>query len=334
MIKISIIIPAYNAEVFLGETLKSIMNQTFKNYEVIVVDDGSIDNTSKVFEQFVQQDSRFSLLQKVNGGVSSARNVGLNAAIGKYITFLDADDTYEQDYLQYLYEEISKGYDIVYCGYNYIHENGSFKNKINTTFSKKNVGEKYLKRKVIFHTSSIIIKNEYIRDNGFMFLEGISWGEDIEFFCKCLLNTKKISYVDKYLSNYRYEHSESQLSDFSPEKIDENILLFENMLKNSMININMTVDEIIRKYRIPAFIIYPLINEFNPNNDTKDIRTFVDKYSGYISNISLINGMRSIKLKIARRKLYNLIKWNFIEINILKDSIVLCQENEEVKFRV
>lgn len=89
---ISVIIPVYNAEKYVADAIKSLINQTAENWEAILVDDGSTDNSPQICKEFAAKDSRITVIHKINGGVGSARNVGIDAADGKYILFLDADD--------------------------------------------------------------------------------------------------------------------------------------------------------------------------------------------------------------------------------------------------
>jgi glycosyltransferase involved in cell wall biosynthesis len=103
---VSIIIPAYNIEKLISETIKSVVNQTHTNVELIVVDDGSTDNTSKIVEAFCNQDSRIKLIQQKNQGVSAARNNGFEISKGRYIAYLDGDDLWEPGILQVLIEKI------------------------------------------------------------------------------------------------------------------------------------------------------------------------------------------------------------------------------------
>lgn len=96
----SIVVPCYNASRYIGDTLNSVLEQTLPDWEAIIVDDGSTDNSTEIIQQFVEQDRRISLLQRRNSGVSKARNAGSAAANGKYLAFLDADDIWHPDYLQ------------------------------------------------------------------------------------------------------------------------------------------------------------------------------------------------------------------------------------------
>lgn len=116
--EISIIVPVYNVKKYLEKSLNSIQNQSFKNWECIVVDDGSTDGSGEICENFGKRDSRFRVFHKENGGVSSARNYGLKEASGQYITFADPDDWVEENFLSTLYELITRtGADVAQCGF-------------------------------------------------------------------------------------------------------------------------------------------------------------------------------------------------------------------------
>lgn len=113
---ITVIIPAYNIENYILFCLRSIAAQTYKNFEVLCVDDGSTDNTAEVIRKFCNSDERFKLLQKKNGGVSSARNFGIDNAKGKYVSFIDGDDYIAENFLERLHSIITEhGADIARC---------------------------------------------------------------------------------------------------------------------------------------------------------------------------------------------------------------------------
>ena len=105
---ISIIVPAYKAEKYINRCLNSLINQTYNNIEIVVVNDGSPDNTGIALDNFAKQDNRIRVVHKENGGVSSARNAGIKAATGKYICFVDIDDEVKPDYVNLLYKAITK----------------------------------------------------------------------------------------------------------------------------------------------------------------------------------------------------------------------------------
>lgn len=114
---ISVIIPVYNMEKYLYRCMESIINQTYVNLEIILVDDGSTDLSSKMCDEYVLRDNRIKVLHQKNGGLSNARNAGLEVATGKYITFLDSDDYVNVEYVDYLYQLIEQyDSDISICG--------------------------------------------------------------------------------------------------------------------------------------------------------------------------------------------------------------------------
>ena len=103
---ISVIVPIYNVEAYLPRCLDSIVNQTYQNLEIILVDDGSPDNCGAICDEYARRDSRIRVIHKMNGGLSSARNVGLDIMMGEYLTFVDSDDWLSLDAVQVLYDRL------------------------------------------------------------------------------------------------------------------------------------------------------------------------------------------------------------------------------------
>ncbi|MBQ9082385.1 MAG: glycosyltransferase family 2 protein [Clostridia bacterium] len=123
--KLSIIIPVYNKIRYLATLLRQVQTQTFTDYECLLIDDGSIDGSGAVCDEFAAQDARFRVFHIPNGGVSHARNVGLDAAQGNYVTFIDADDGVKPDYLERLLRCIEEsGADLVISGYEKVADDG------------------------------------------------------------------------------------------------------------------------------------------------------------------------------------------------------------------
>lgn len=122
MSKISIVIPSYNSAKYLKHNIKNILNQTYKNIEVILVNDGSTDNTDEVIKSFMKDD-RFKYYKKTNGGVAVARNYGLSKATGDYILFMDSDDNVEKTMLEKMYNKLKEtNADLVCCGFDRIDD--------------------------------------------------------------------------------------------------------------------------------------------------------------------------------------------------------------------
>lgn len=123
---ISVIIPIFNVEQYLKRCIDSVINQTYKNIEIILVDDESPDNCPKICDEYQKNDSRIKVIHKTNGGLSDARNAGLEIATGEYVTFIDSDDYIDCDYIEFLYNLINK-YDVKMsiCSYKAIYDNGT-----------------------------------------------------------------------------------------------------------------------------------------------------------------------------------------------------------------
>lgn len=134
---ISIIVPIYNVEKYLQECIESLLKQTYKNIEIILVDDGSPDNCPQICDEFLKKDKRIKVFHKVNGGLSDARNYGLERATGNYICFVDSDDFVTEDYIEFLYNKlILNNVDIAMCGFTNYYNDNKMKCKIKKVQNK------------------------------------------------------------------------------------------------------------------------------------------------------------------------------------------------------
>lgn len=140
MVKLSIIVPIYNVERYLERCIISILNQTYINFELILVNDGSTDNSKDICEKYLSIDNRIKLINKKNGGLSSARNTGIELAIGEYIAFVDSDDYINKYMYEVLITTLKKDKsDMVICGYNKVDQNEINFQEINNHIDVNNV---------------------------------------------------------------------------------------------------------------------------------------------------------------------------------------------------
>ena len=138
-IKISVIIPVYNVEKYIRECVESVLNQTLKDIEIIAVNDGSRDNSIKIIEEYLS-DARLRIINKENGGASFARNIGMKAARGEYIYFIDSDDFIEEDVLEILYRNSeSEKMDIVCSCFSFYNDKTKNKKKLDLLFHLKKI---------------------------------------------------------------------------------------------------------------------------------------------------------------------------------------------------
>lgn len=139
---ITIVIPVYNVENYLHKCVNSVINQTYTNLEIILVDDGSPDNCGKICDEYEKMDSRIKVIHKSNGGLSDARNAGIDIANGKYISFIDSDDYVDLDYIEFLYNQIFKyNTSIAICSHRVLYDTGKIiekqTNEVSVLDSKK-----------------------------------------------------------------------------------------------------------------------------------------------------------------------------------------------------
>lgn len=209
-IKISIVIPIYNAEKYLYEALDSIKNQTFKNYEVILVDDGSKDKSGKMCDLYCAKDKRFQVIHQDNCGAAIARNNGSNIAKGKYIIFLDADDIFKLDFLEKMYikAETDKA-DVCICGYEKIDIYGEV---LNTNFPeiKGRSEEEYLSISFLAPWMKLC-RRSFLSEKNIRF-QNLSSSNDVYYSVCTILDADKITLVQESLIKYRVTTSENQIS--------------------------------------------------------------------------------------------------------------------------
>lgn len=218
MDKISIIIPVYNVEKYIQECLNSVLNQTYENLEIILVDDGSKDSSSEICESYAKKDDRIIVIHQENQGLSMARNTGLNRATGKYIMFLDSDDFYEINSCEVLYNEIrSKNADFVIGNYVHTKSNGE---KWKEPFFDKDVYTRFkvsiLDYKKSFSIMNSIVWNkifrrDFIEKYSLRFIPG-AIAEDAIFSTFCYTHTDNAYYINDVVYNYRQNDVNSTIS--------------------------------------------------------------------------------------------------------------------------
>lgn len=200
MIKFSIIVPIYNIEKYVEKCIESLINQTYKNIEILLIDDGSTDSCPEICKKYEEKDNRIKYIRKENGGLSSARNCGLSNANGDYIWFVDGDDYIKNDALEILEKELIKNdYDVL-CFNTYTGNEDGFKERnIQNSIETENIYQKY----VISAPSACfkIFKHELLKKSNFKFREGIIY-EDLAIIPSLLCYTDKIGFIEDYLYYY------------------------------------------------------------------------------------------------------------------------------------
>ena len=280
---ISIVIPVYNAEKYLEQCLNSIKNQTYKNFEVILVNDGSIDNSESICKVFVESDTRFRYYLKANGGASSARNLGLDNAQGKYITFIDADDWVDENHLEVLINNIKENNsDMAVSSIKKFDNVSRFKFRVYSNQEKYLLNYNKLNREEflvilprLIHASnsykiavSKLFKKELLSD--VRFDESIVYGEDLEFFFKIYNNISSISYVDEVTYVYRL-HNERTSSKFNQQYVEQVLLIYKKIYEK------------IEELGLPTIHYYTTIRDFLEfQKDFLENRVLFNEYQEFL----------------------------------------------------
>ena len=306
-IKISIIIPIYNKGQYIKACLDSILQQSYKNFECLMIDDGSTDNSSAICRQMGKRDPRFRYINKKNGGVSSARNLGMQESVGEYICFVDADDLVDQNYLQTMVDPLKEyKYTMICAGMKAIKNNVETKIVPNDQIvDSREYIKTVLSRDIpIFLFQTTVCKlysREFLVNNVILFDENINISED------CLFNTvllqaeiDKICFINYDGYHYLQDHSTLTTSKYTYKKAEEAIY------------VGIKTAEIRNR----------LIQQYELENDSSVIEGFSKAICIiYFSNMQLIetNGFN----KDEKRKLFQMFvtKMNYSIKPAIKDYV-------------
>ena len=297
-VKVSIIIPIYNVENYLDRCMQSLLNQTLKDIEIIMVDDGSPDNCPKMCDEYAKKDNRVKVVHKENGGLSDARNAGLAVATGEYVAFVDSDDFTSLDAYYTLYEKAKNGnFDIVYAGFTAHKANGE-------TFNGFCLDKTYLEKDIINFLGDMIYQSDFSNESEHVCMsvwngiyrrsliesENIRFlserkiiSEDIIFHCELLPLCKSVCCIPVCFYNYCYNET-SLTHNFNCNKIVANESLYDKMC------------EILHRYNI-----YEL--------DNKVAHFFFTYTRGVLLKNIILSNMSFVKKRACCFQIYNSNIW-------------------------
>ena len=274
--KVSIIIPIYNSEKYISKCLDSVINQTYKNIEILLINDGSKDSSINIIKEYAKKDKRIVVIDKENEGVSKTRNLGIKKSTGDYIMFIDNDDYIDKTYVETYVK--NSNYDIVIGSYKRTDINDKILFKYN--LDENSDWSKY----VVLAPWAKLYKKDFLINNNIEFLDyGI--GEDVYFNLLCYSKTNSIKIINDFKYNWFYNNkSVSNTKQKGLKKIVDITILLDNIL--SFINLN----EEYNKYFLERYIYWYLL--FSGKYATK--KEFIKEYERYIDYLKKHN----IKSKI------------------------------------
>lgn len=302
-VKISVIVPIYNVEKYLKKCLNSIINQSFREIEIICVNDGSTDNSIQILDEFARIDSRIKVINKENRGVGAARKTGLDHSTGEYVEFVDSDDWLEKDALKKTYQNaVSNGSDVVLFSVNRYNEYNdeyllnvgvdilNYFNNETIDYNNFNFNYKDIKPFLMNNSFSVwskLYKHDFLKSHDFYFPEFLNF-EDVPFHVQVLLFAKKISFCPGTIYYYRTSNDQS--------------------LSNSARVTNKVFDifEIINK--VESILI-----------ETKNMDEFKLEFSKF--KVSQLSHWLKSSNVIFKENFFKLVKQNFEKMDLKEDEL-------------
>lgn len=317
---VSIIVPIFNSEKYIEAIIKQILKQTYENIELILVNDGSTDNSESIVKSFLN-DSRIKYISQTNGGPSKARNTGLKHVNGQYITFIDSDDSIAPDYIEKLYNGIIEfDSDICCCGYEYIGFNEAYKHHDFLPFGQINK-DNFVKN-IFSGTGGItwgkIYKSNILLENNIQFDENFKLCEDQLFALTAWSKSTKFCSIDYngYIYNGKNESSLMHNNNFHKWCQQFDLIKKEESILNKYVNSSIAKECLDKKIKNVLFsLVYSGLN-----NNEKELRILLksNQVKYYTKKIS-INDFKSFVYYFPfKTKCFFIIKTIYNVINKLK----------------
>ena len=312
MLLVSIIVPIYNVEKYLRQCIESLVNQTYNNIEIILVNDGSTDNSGRICDEYANSDKRIRVIHKENGGLSSARRVGISSASGDYIMLVDGDDWIDQYTVEQCVSSLDKDYTVELVMFTYVREyhNNSIKSHIldNSLVLNGKEVEQLVYRRLFglignemkhperlenmgsccmkLYKKDVAYKGRYFDTND------VGSSEDVLFNIYALYGCSSVVYLDKHLYHYR-KNGESITSTYRPRLIKQWECLFsiiEKFIQENRLNVLYT--EAFNN-RVALSILGIGLNEVASKKNT----TAIHNISDYLASSRYRNAVKDIDLK-------------------------------------
>ncbi len=288
--KISVIIPVYKVEDYLERCVKSVINQRYKNLEIILVDDGSPDRCPEICDDLAKQDKRIKVIHKDNGGVSSARNAGLDIATGDFVTFLDSDDWFLDSFSDVCENLKEDDEYVITPGINF---NLDYSKYQKLKFQK----EENFHEWIINSSCAKLMSRKSIGD--LRFLTGVIIGEDMEFSCKVLVECANVRFVDIAFYHYVNDRDGSAMNNTSAKYAQNSITSTAKIIENTRsYNLNKNIEEtLVSYYSENLFGVFRFYSRSN-KNERKELKKLIK------GNIELF----SYNKKKSKKMFYILLK--------------------------
>lgn len=323
MEKVSVLMPIYNVEKYLRESIDSVLKQTYPDFELILVDDGSPDGCGKIIDEYANKDDRVIAIHQKNAGVDAARNNAIGRATGKYIAFIDSDDAYEKNYIERLVEAIEQDdSDMSVCGFVPFGIDNPPKFK---TISKRTVNSNTAIKLALGYNSvngyvwNKLFKKEIMEREHILFEDGYWACDDILFTGNYIYHCKKISIIEDALYRYRQVASGANRVRYSGIPFDRKWMSsfkvtghFKDIYQDPDVELACNLHEV----REASIVLRAIAASGYKGDEYKELigiirkysfKFITDKYSSYYQKMSVILTFISPKLELLVWKLLNKI---------------------------
>lgn len=293
--KVSVIIPVYNCDEYIGTTLESVINQDFDSYEIIVIDDGSTDNSLEIINATLNDcEVPYKVVHQENGGVSVARNHGINISNGEYLVFVDADDYITENHLSELYNE---NYDFSLIRFAKKDEDSlSSLDYFNVdVMSTDDFIKKELRMEILFNFFQLSYRASIIKENDIHFTPGVVYGEDTEFALKALIHGERI-HISNEITYFYVQRSDSAIRTTEFRRFDV-VPIFENLADFYRMRGKNDLAYLIVHSRIPKAIFGNMNYFFYSCYGFDDVMYVMEKRNLF-SKLERFRGDMKFKLKV------------------------------------
>lgn len=334
MIKVSVIIPAYNIERYIDRCLQSIINQTLKDIEIIVINDGSMDNTEKIIKKHFLKDNRIKLISTINQGVSVARNIGIAKANGKYIYQIDGDDFLEPTGLKEMYEFAEKQQADVVITNAYRNNSGNLTNLLDGDSLSDDYVHDFLYGKILPSVTTKLYRRDFLKSNNIVYPKNIRIGEDVLFNLEVVAKAESIVKLEKAFLHY-VKRSDSITNSYNNEILD--IFYVFNQMKKVLLEkgIYNIYKEVFEYYKFFHIYMLRVVNSSKIGPIHKEIydryriekpnrleNSYVNNYlkeTRFITRIMEYSYSINYSLGIFNRKLLDVLKGNKFLSDIINE---------------
>lgn len=315
--KISVIVPVYNCEKYVEKCVNSLLHQTYKNLEIIIVNDGSTDDSEKICTTIMESDKRILLINQNNGGLSVARNVGLKNASGQYVFFCDSDDFLSETLLESLYSftkendlDLVEGHTSFFCN-NKISEYANIDKDLSYKSDKDTIYEFALTTYNRVNAWNKLIRKEILVNNGIEFQPGQVSEDYIWYFSKVLPCIRSVGYCTKGTYYYRTDNANSITKRYKENSFENYMGIYDYLIKDKQLM------GYCKKYKTDIFsnLMNCALNASLCFNNEKNIKSI-------IKEIKINRKIMYVEKKLSKKSIiFNIIK--IFPVSIAKEMIKL-----------